>query len=78
MYEPEEIDELEEMDEPEAMREIHEIREKIYEETKDLSPKEYSEYWDRRNKEIEESLREDGYMLVPIEGTPGHMRVVRI
>jgi hypothetical protein len=67
-----------EYDEPEAMREIHEIRERIYEEIKDLSPEEYKEYSARRDKEVEEWLREGGYKFVPIEGTPGHRRIVRI
>jgi len=66
------------MSEPRAMREIHEIRERIYEETKDLSPEEYREYWVRAGREAEESWREMGYKLVPTDIVPGAKRLVRI
>jgi len=56
------------------MREIHEIREKIYEERKGMSPAEY-------NAEVEKNtdalLKEFGCKLVPVEGKPGIMRMIR-
>ena len=73
-------EEEEDEDEPEpaAMREIHEIRLKIYEETKDMSSEEYREYWARAGREAEESWREMGYKLVPSDITPGAKHLVRI
>ena len=62
------------MNEPRAMREIHEIREKIYEERKGMTPAEY-------NAEVEKNtdalLKKHGYKLVPVEGKPGVCRLVR-
>jgi hypothetical protein len=40
------------MNEPNAMREIHEIREKIYEDTKHLTPEEYNARVRKRTKSL--------------------------
>ncbi|MFH1449199.1 MAG: hypothetical protein ABIG09_02125 [bacterium] len=47
--------------EPEFMRELHEIREEMYEETKNLTP---GERVDRTHREAEEFLTNHGYRLV--------------
>ena len=60
------------------MREIHEIRERIYLETKDMSPEEYAEYSERTSREIEASMLELGFKLVPCDDMTGCRRVVRI
>ncbi len=39
--------------EPKAMREIHEIREKIYEEIKHMTPKEKTDFFNREAAEAE-------------------------
>ena len=41
------------MREPEPMKQIHEIRLKMYEETKHMSPKEYIAYIQKNAKEVE-------------------------
>jgi hypothetical protein len=66
-----------ELIEPKPMREIHAIRRKIHKETKNMSPEEYGEYWERLSKESEASMLRQGFKLVPIEGTPGQRRLVR-
>ena len=63
------------MDEPRAMREIHEIREKIYEERKGMTPAEYNA---EVAKNTEALLKKAGYQLVPVEGKPGISRMVRV
>ncbi|MCL2148680.1 MAG: hypothetical protein FWH47_05010 [Methanomassiliicoccaceae archaeon] len=62
------------MNEPESMREIHEIRERIYEERKGMSHEEYNAEV-RRNTDA--LLEESGHKLIPVEGRPGIYRMVR-
>ena len=62
------------MNEPRAMREIHEIRERIYEERKGMTPEEYNAMV---KKNTDALLKESGYKLVPVEGKPGISRMVR-
>lgn len=45
------------MNEPEPMRQIHEIRHKMYEETKHMSGKEYISYIQKKAKECEEQMK---------------------
>jgi hypothetical protein len=56
------------------MREIHEIRERIYEERKGMTAEEY-------NAEVEKNtsalLKELGYKRVPVDGEPGVVFIVR-
>jgi hypothetical protein len=64
--------------ESESLREIRRIREAIYEETKGMTLEERSEYHRRRSREVEETLRKDGYKLVPSEKNPGCRTLIRI
>ena len=45
------------MSEPKPMKEIHEIRHKMYEETKHMSDKEYIAYIQKNAKECEEQIK---------------------
>ena len=47
--------------EPRAMREIHEIREKLYEEMKDMAPGEYTA---RVNRQAEELAKKYGFKML--------------
>lgn len=40
------------MNEPKAMREIHEIRIKLYEDTKNMTPGEHTAYYRRKAEEV--------------------------
>jgi len=40
------------MNEPKAMKEIHEIREKIYEKTKNMTPSEYNAWVHKRSQAL--------------------------
>jgi hypothetical protein len=66
------------MDELDPISEIHAIRDKISEETMDMSPEEYSEYWERKSRNFEAFLLSIGYKYVPVEGEPNCMRIVQI
>ena len=46
------------MYETSAMKELHEIRVKIYEETKNMTPKELIEYFRKRSEKVEKELEE--------------------
>ena len=59
------------MTEPKAMREIHEIRERIYEETKEMNAKELSEYY---RKGVTSFLADSGYILVPTGNGTYHLK----
>ncbi|MBI5749575.1 MAG: hypothetical protein HZA00_10660 [Nitrospinae bacterium] len=48
--------------EPEFMKELHRIREEMYLETKNLTPKEKIK---KTHKEAEEFLKSQGYKLIP-------------
>ena len=45
------------MNEPEPMRQVHEIRKKIYEETKHMSDKEYIAYIQKNAREAQEQRK---------------------
>lgn len=45
------------MNEPEPMRQIHEIRHKIYEETKNLSDEDFLEYYRKKSKKAQKQMK---------------------
>ena len=63
------------MDEPKAMREIHEIREKFYEETKNMTPAEINT---RVQESVDRVLKNAGYKLEPVEGEPKAFYMVQV
>ncbi|MCL2630801.1 MAG: hypothetical protein FWD49_04685 [Firmicutes bacterium] len=65
------------MNEYKMLKEVHEIRERIHNRTKNLSPEELQAYWDRRNSEIEVSLAKMGLKFAPAS-TPGYKIIVSI
>ena len=54
--------------------EIDRIREKIYEETKDMTPRQRTEH---RTRNVEAFIKEMGYKFVPV-GPDGHRLLVKI
>ena len=54
------------IEEPKAMREIHEIRNRIYEEIKDMTPREMMAYYKRLSDEFE---KESGIKLPTFKKT---------
>ncbi|MBI2995938.1 MAG: hypothetical protein HYY52_04460 [Candidatus Melainabacteria bacterium] len=45
------------MSEPEPMKQIHDIRHKMYEETKHLSDKDFLEYYRKKSEEAQKQMK---------------------
>ena len=45
------------MSEPESMKQIHDIRHKMYEETKHLSDKDFLEYYRKKSKKAQQQMK---------------------
>lgn len=47
------------MNEPEAMKQIHDIRHKMYEETKNLSDKDFLEYYRKKSEKVQKQMKKN-------------------
>lgn len=45
------------MSEPKAMKQIHDIRHKMYEETKNLSDKDFLEYYCKKSEKVQKQMK---------------------
>ena len=61
------------MNEDKVMKEIYEIRDKIYEDIKDMTPEEHTAYYDRG---VQEAIKRHGLKIKWVENSPNMYRIV--